>query len=175
MPSAFGHAAFACALGASARARVAVIAAAAACAVAPDLDVVAFRLGVPYASPLGHRGFTHSLAFALVLGASAALALRVFLRDAPRFAPTCALLALAAASHGLLDTLTDGGLGVALLWPVSDARLFAPWRPIAVSPLGVGHFLGGRGVAVLASEFTWIGVPSLILWGAARLVRMPRS
>jgi hypothetical protein len=45
----------------------------AALAMAPDLDVWAFRLGIPYQAPLGHRGFTHSLAFALVAGATAAL------------------------------------------------------------------------------------------------------
>ncbi len=27
----------------------------------PDLDVIAFPLGVPYGHPLGHRGLTHSL------------------------------------------------------------------------------------------------------------------
>jgi inner membrane protein len=177
MPSAFGHALFACALGTSVRARGAAIAAAALCSVAPDLDVLALRFGIPYESPLGHRGFTHSLAFALALGVIAALALRALLRDraCPRFAPSFALLALATASHGVLDALTDGGLGVAFLWPLDDTRHFFAWRPIAVSPLGAAHFLSARGAAVLASELTWIGPPCLMLGVAGRaLARIRR-
>ena len=41
------------------------------------------------------------------------------------------------ASHALLDTLTDGGLGAALLWPFNFTRYFAPWRPIPVAPIGL--------------------------------------
>jgi membrane-bound metal-dependent hydrolase YbcI (DUF457 family) len=33
-------------------------------AMLPDLDVIGFRLGIPYEHMLGHRGFTHSLLFA---------------------------------------------------------------------------------------------------------------
>ena len=50
------------------------------------------------------------------------------------------LAALVLASHGLLDTLTDGGLGIALLWPFDLTRYFAPWNPIPVSPIGLGFF-----------------------------------
>src|SRR4051812_20335961 len=35
-------------------------------ALLPDVDVLAFSLGIPYRSRFGHRGFTHSLAFALL-------------------------------------------------------------------------------------------------------------
>ena len=165
MPSAFGHALFASALAASFRARGAVVAAAILCAVAPDLDVIAFRFGIPYASPFGHRGFTHSLAFAALLGAAATLVLHALpLAARPAFAPTFVLLALATASHGALDALTDGGLGVAFLWPLDDARHFFAWRPIAVSPLGVDRFLGARGMEVLSSELRWLGLPAALLW-----------
>ena len=34
----------------------------------PDADVVGFSLGVRYGDPWGHRGATHSFAFALALG-----------------------------------------------------------------------------------------------------------
>jgi hypothetical protein len=40
------------------------------------------------------------------------------------------------ASHAVLDTMTDGGLGCALLWPFDLTRYFAPWRPIPVAPIG---------------------------------------
>jgi inner membrane protein len=173
MPSAFGHALFGSALGASFRAQGAVVAAAAFCAVVPDLDVLAFRFGIPYEAPLGHRGFTHAFAFAVLLGGAAALALRALLRGAarPPFARTFALLALATASHGLFDAMTDGGLGVAFFWPFDDTRYFFPARPIAVSPLGVGRFLSARGAEILASELLWLGLPALALWIAGRLAR----
>ena len=59
---------------------------------------------------------------------------------------------VAVGSHGLLDALTDGGLGAALLWPSSNARLFAPVRPLPVAPIGAG-MLSSRGLYVVAVEF----------------------
>jgi inner membrane protein len=175
LPSAFGHALFASALGAGFRARDGVIAAAAFCAVAPDFDVLAFRLGIPYEAPLGHRGFSHSLLFALLLGGAATLLLRALLPRAarPPLARTFTLLALASASHGFFDALTDGGLGVAFFSPFDHTRYFLPWRPIAVSPLSVTRFFSASGLAVMKSEALWLGAPSALLWAAAR-VTSPR-
>ncbi len=34
----------------------------------PDFDVVAFKLGIAYGDAFGHRGASHSLAFALMIG-----------------------------------------------------------------------------------------------------------
>ena len=36
-------------------------------AMVPDLDVIGFQLGVSYSDPLGHRGFTHSILFAMLV------------------------------------------------------------------------------------------------------------
>ena len=55
------------------------------------------------------------------------------------------------ATHGLLDAMTDGGLGVALFWPFTHERYFLPWRPIPVAPIGLG-MLSKRGICVLAFE-----------------------
>jgi inner membrane protein len=133
------------------------------CAAAPDLDVLAFALGVPYGHPLGHRGLWHSAPFA----AFAALCVTrlAFPRARPGFSRlrAFAYLFLATASHGLLDAATDGGLGVALLAPFDERRIFWPLRPIAVSPLGVDAFLSARGAAVLASELRWIWLPFALL------------
>ena len=74
------------------------------------------------------------------------------------------------ASHGLLDALTNGGRGIAFFAPFSDHRYFFPWRPIQVSPIGVGFF-SPRGLRVLASESGWIWVPSAIIAVSARLFR----
>lgn len=115
----------------------------AALAMAPDLDVVAFKLHIPYGAAWGHRGAAHSLVLALLAGALVGLV--------ARSRRTWLLATLAAVSHGLLDTLTDGGLGVALLWPLDLHRYFAPWRPIPVAPIGVG-FLSARGLGCALFE-----------------------
>lgn len=140
------------------------VAAAVGVALLPDADVIAFAIGIPYGSPLGHRGFTHSLAFAAITAMLAALWLRP--ARGHRLA-TILLLLVAAVSHPLLDAFTNGGLGVALWWPWSDARWFAPWRPVSVSPIGAGFF-GARGLAVLGSEMLWIWLPLAVIAMAVR-------
>ena len=139
----------------------------AALAMLPDLDVAAFSLGVPYGSPWGHRGATHSLAAAVVVGLLATLALRRALPVPWPLAWAC--LSAAMASHGVLDAFTDGGSGVAFLFPFDEGRYFAPWRPLRVSPIG-RHFFGPWGLATLTSEARWLGVPAvfLLVVGAVR-------
>lgn len=158
MPTVFTHIVVPLAWRAATRRQppdVRTVVAAMGLAVLPDADVIAFAAGVPYASALGHRGFTHSIAFALV---TALLALAWLRPPRSRLPGVGFFLFVAAVSHPLLDALTNGGLGVALLWPWSDARWFAPWRPVAVSPIGA-HFFGPRGVTVLLSEMLWIWLP----------------
>jgi inner membrane protein len=103
----------------------------------PDSDVIGFTLGVSYGDPWGHRGATHSLAAAVVGGVAAGLAAQVTRRPTIR---TAVVATLVLASHGLLDSLTDGGLGAALLWPFDLTRYFAPWQPIPVAPIGLDFF-----------------------------------
>ncbi len=140
-------------------------------AVLPDADVIAFKLGIEYAHVFGHRGASHSLVFALVCGAFVACCARWL-----KVTPIAAFLfiALSAASHPLLDMLTDGGLGVALLWPWSDARHFSPWRVIEVSPFA-NRFFSARGVEVLLSELRWVWVPVLALAGVTAWLRRRRA
>ena len=71
----------------------------------------------------------------------------------------------------MLDALTNGGLGVALAWPWSDARFFAPWQPIKVSPIGIGFF-SARGLDVMRSELTWVWLPAMVVAVAARAIRL---
>src|SRR5437868_1252230 len=85
----------------------------------PDIDVVGFLRGVPYGAPWGHRGATHSLLFAVAGGILVGVAARVSglgARDSKSAVRVTLLATLVLASHGLLDSLTDGGLGAALLW-----------------------------------------------------------
>ncbi|HYV66399.1 MAG TPA: metal-dependent hydrolase, partial [Myxococcales bacterium] len=101
-----------------------------------------------------HRGAAHSIVIALALATVAVLAARLQPRQVG-LGQTDKLLWLLCAgvaiSHGLLDTLTDGGLGIALLWPFSNARYFAPFRPIPVAPIGQGMW-SERGLRVVLTE-----------------------
>ncbi len=146
--------------------RLALLACAAS--VLPDVDALGYWAGVPYDAPLGHRGFTHSLVFAAILAACAT----AFARRLPATRGTAFLVVLlAAASHGVLDALTTGGMGVAFFSPFSNARYFLPWRVIAVSPIGVGRFFSERGIRILRSELLWIWAPCALLAGIGAFVR----
>jgi inner membrane protein len=114
----------------------------------PDADVIGFSLGVQYGDPWGHRGATHSLTLAVAAGLCIGLAARGFDKPVRRSAVFATVV---LASHGILDTLTDGGLGCALFWPFDLTRYFAPWRPIPVAPIGVA-FLSPYGAFVSAIE-----------------------
>jgi inner membrane protein len=117
----------------------------------PDADVLGLAFGVRYGDPWGHRGATHSFAFAIALGVLLGL-VAAGREHAPQVAARTALLAsLVLVSHPLLDSLTDGGRGCALFWPWSDERHFAPWRPIPVAPIGL-RFLSERGMRVALVE-----------------------
>jgi inner membrane protein len=67
-----------------------------------------------------------------------------------------------SASHGLLDALTNGGSGIALLSPITNKRYFFPWTPIEVSPLSIKVFISQRGFTVLISEMIWIWAPCIL-------------
>ena len=141
------------------------------CSVLPDLDVIGFQFGIRYGDFWGHRGFTHSLLFAALLaGAVAVLGFRRGLPGISRFS-LWTYFFLATASHGLLDAMTDGGLGVAFFAPFDNHRYFLPWTPIRVSPIGVGRFFSERGFAVLQSELLWIWLPAGLLAAAAWILR----
>ncbi|HEL3832143.1 TPA: metal-dependent hydrolase [Stenotrophomonas maltophilia] len=212
MPSIITHAAVPLALWCAAdRGRIPprLLAAGVIAAMLPDADVLAFALHIPYADAFGHRGASHSLLFAGVLAALAAV-LALFgncrpwsaqhasgsrrpwsaphspgsrrpwsaVSCQPRLAPTRArptvastvqaavFVFICAASHPLLDAMTSGGLGVALAWPWSEHRFFAPWRPIRVSPFAP-QFFSTRGLATLLSELRWVWLPlagAVVAW-----------
>jgi inner membrane protein len=162
MPTIFSHPALPLAIGLALGSRVIsgrLLVAGVVASIVPDLDGIGLRLGIAYADQFGHRGASHSFAFALVLGLlAAAFAGRL------RSTRTTAFLFIAASavSHGLLDMFTTGGLGVALAWPVSDARLFFPIRVIRVSPLTLQQLLGSRGLVVMLSELLWVWLPAAL-------------
>ena len=125
----------------------------------PDFDVIAFYFGIPYSSQWGHRGFTHSLFFAGTMSILFAylLSSRLDLQRTKIFV----FLFISMASHGLLDMFTDGGLGIAVLWPFDHARYFWPYQVVKVSPIGIGFF-SDWGLRTVVSELFWIWIPSLV-------------
>jgi len=137
----------------------------------PDIDVLAFSLHIPYGSPWGHRGALHSLVAAL---AWALLATTQSARLKASRACVFAVILVSTASHTLLDAMTTGGKGVALLWPFTAGRFFFPFRPILVSPIGRAFF-SSRGLRVLGSEICWVGLPALALCLALVAVRLHRK
>ncbi|MEE8524136.1 MAG: metal-dependent hydrolase [Thermoanaerobaculia bacterium] len=166
MASAFTHfavgAACALPLSASENARrvirpAAVAVAAGLLSVAPDLDVLLMSV-VPYLHFFGHRGFFHSPFFLAGLSMILAAVPFAFLRDFKlgQWLALAAVFGVAAVSHPLLDSMTDGGRGVMLLYPFSEERIFLPWRPIPVSPLGVSRFFSLRGLRILLAELPFI-------------------
>jgi inner membrane protein len=143
--------------------------------VIPDLDVVGFRFGFRYGDFWGHRGFTHSLVFAaLVTGTVMAVGFR---HTAPglRRLPLAAYLLLATASHGVLDAMTNGGLGVAFFSPFDNRRYFLPWRPIRVSPISLGRFFSRQGYLIFKSELLWIWLPAGLFAAMVLLLRRPEA
>ena len=140
------------------------------CSVLPDADVFGYYwLYIPYDSFFGHRGFFHSLFFAAILSF---FIVSIFYRKEAPFSKwwwTFLYFFVLTASHGLLDALTNGGRGIALLSPFSNHRYFLPWTPIEVSPLGIKAFLSQRGLVVLKQEILWIWVPSFLFYPAKLL------
>lgn len=184
MPSIVGHFAVPVALCTARRVPGRLLVAGLAASMLPDADTLGLLAGVAQHGAAGHRGWTHSIVFAFavatMLGAMHARGLRPSRGDAstpgdgragaPRaipFGSAFPFLLACALSHPLLDVLTNGGPGVMLGWPFTDARVFAPWRPIEVSPIGAGFF-SARGLTVVASELLWVVAPAFVLALAAR-------
>lgn len=142
------------------------------CTVIPDADIIMFRFGVPYEHMLGHRGFSHSMVFALLL---ALLVAFTFFREFSTVSEKLKLIFfffLCTVSHAVLDAMTTGGLGVAFFAPFNNIRYFFPWRPIQVSPIGVHNFFSEWGLRVIRSEFIWVGLPCFLFILAAWLLRL---
>lgn len=173
MPTIFSHAIFAILTGKAGLTRAVSYwfwFLTAVCAMIPDADVVSFSLGVNYRDLFGHRGFTHSILFAILFGSFAAFLVHRFLQTGIAFPKLLIFFSLATFSHPLLDMLTDGGLGVALFAPFSNERFFFPWRPIEVSPIGV-RFFSERGLVVILSEIIWVWFPAILLFVSFSAIR----
>ena len=173
MPTIFSHAFSAIALGCSFRQKEnfgKMLTLGAACSMLPDADVISFAFGIPYASLWGHRGITHSFFFAALLSLIIVMS---FYRNSTGRNRNLLLIYffLSTLLHPILDAFTSGGLGVAFFAPFVTERYFFNYRPIKVSPIGVGNFFNERSWAVITSEMVWIWLPSIVLMGGIALRR----
>jgi len=127
-------------------------------AILPDFDVIAFKLGIAYEHPLGHRGFTHSILFAMLW----ALGL-MFIIGKKNKLIWFLVIFLSTISHGIFDAMTSGGEGVGFFIPFNNDRFFFPFREIKVSPIGIQKFFSTWGMQVILSEIKFIVFPCLFI------------
>ncbi|OGF64381.1 MAG: hypothetical protein A2Y62_00790 [Candidatus Fischerbacteria bacterium RBG_13_37_8] len=145
------------------------------CSVIADADVVGFRLGIEYNSFWGHRGFFHSLFFALLFAFICAL---LFFREHVLFSRKwwryMLFFSILGASHSITDAFTSGGYGIALLSPFDTTRYFFPFTPIEVAPISIRKFLSCQGIRVMASEIICIWLPIFIFGFWPRIAKKAR-
>jgi len=146
------------------------------CSVIADADVIGFRLGIIYNSFWGHRGFFHSLFFALLLALICAL---LFFREHKLFSRTwwnyMFFYIILGASHCITDALTNGGYGIALLSPFDTTRYFFPVTPIEVAPVSIRKFFGHAGIRAIGSEIMCIWFPIFIFGFWPRIAKRKQS
>ena len=142
------------------------------CSNIPDADVFGFNIGISYESFFGHRGFFHSIFFALIV---AFLVVLILVREYRLFSEKwwryVLFFFIIGASHGILDAFTDGGLGIALLSPFTSERFFFPWTPIPVSPIGLRPFIHYGGLQVIVWEILFIWFPLVAVIFICRAIR----
>ena len=180
MPTIFTHAAVGLAAARSVypeRTTARLLVSAATLSMLPDADVLPLALGARGDWYETHRGFSHSLLFAL--GAGLVATLLLFPEARARFPPSgwrlWLFLSAVTASHGILDAFTDGGLGIEFLWPFSANRYFFPWTPIRVAPIAITEFFGKWGIRVLKSEAVWVWFPAGAAVAALEVLRRRRK
>lgn len=168
MPSAFTHLFIGEALGKTCTAEkmpVKFWVLAGVCSILPDIDIIGYSFGIKYGSMLGHRGFFHSLAFALLVSI---LVVQIAFRTTPRFTRQwwrlSAFFFAVTAAHGFLDSMTDKGMGVGFFIPFDNTRYHMPWRPIYASPMSIPKFFSHAGIEVLMQEIIWIWLPMIAFY-----------
>lgn len=91
----------------------------------PDLDVLHMVFRLPFRHPWGHRGASHSVCLALLVGGVVAGLLFGMNRFRSRHLPALSLGAyttLMMLSHLLIDAFSQEGIGLMPLWPFSEVR-----------------------------------------------------
>ena len=135
-------------------------------AMLPDSDVLSFVFGISYGSPFGHRGFTHSILFALLW---AVILMQIFGKSHKIL--WFFVIFFSTVSHGILDAMTTGGRGVGFLIPFDNSRFFFPFRFIKVSPIGITNFFSEWGLQVIISEIKYVFLPCFVIFGFRILIK----
>lgn len=130
----------------------------------PDFDGIGYYFGIPYEHFLGHRGFSHSIVFSAII----AILFTYFCVKQKYIEPKQYKFIfinffVIGVSHGILDAMTNGGLGIALFSPFNNARFFLPWQPIIVSAILPQYFFQMNGILVFKREILYLILPSIIL------------
>ena len=111
------------------------------CQWTPDIDTLSYLFPIAEQHPLGHRGLTHSGAFALAL---AFAVMTIFYRASvlSRFQwwKYYSWFFLMTISHGIFDALVNSTLGVAFFWPFDTDRYIFAWRPLMDVPIRFVEF-----------------------------------
>jgi inner membrane protein len=139
-------------------------------AILPDLDILAFKFGISYSHPLGHRGFTHSILFSVLWSV-----LLSYLFGKNRKLIFAIVLFLSTVSHGILDAMTSGGKGIGFFIPFDNSRYFFSFRGIKVSPIGIEQFFSKWGANVILSELKYLGLPCFIILITLFFIRKRKS
>jgi len=114
----------------------------------PDADVLMVAFGTADAGVLGHRGASHSLPVALVIGLLIAYVMQ---RHGWPVVRTAVMASVAVASHAVLDLLGEGGRGLPVLWPFVEMRFQSPVRIFPDAPRWPAT-LWGPGLTNIAVE-----------------------
>jgi inner membrane protein len=139
----------------------------------PDVDAL-YRHWVVHRELFGHRGLTHSLLFAALVGLILAfLFVKLRWHNGQKVWALALIFALATASHGFFDAMTTGGSGVGFFAPFENRRYFFPLRPIPVAPFSAADLFSARGLNLLKWEFTllWTFVIGAVVWQRSNLLR----
>lgn len=127
-------------------------------AILPDADVISFYFGIPYEAPFGHRGFSHSILFAVIWALILAFSFGKTKKQLYFL-----VIFFSTVSHGILDAMTTGGKGIGFFIPFSNERYFFPWQVIKVSPIGIKKFFSEWGLRVILSEIKYVLIPCLLV------------
>lgn len=147
-----------------------------ACSILPDIDVIPMSLGVPYAHMFGHRGFSHSILFVLLVAfIFAYVGFREVKLNNKQWLLLLIYFFFLGLSHILLDALTNGGLGIGFFMPFDSTRYFFSYRPIRASPFSFLRFFNSEGQKILVSELIWVWIPSVIFLVIVKFVGALRN
>ena len=137
---------------------------AAACTIVPDLDAIGWPIGMGDIELLGgHRGFTHSIPFAVLLGAAAAWGIFRGERWKPLRLRLWLCFALATMTHGALDALSTIGEGVRFFSPFRDTRYVSAWQPLHASRAPPEARPVSRIAYIVRDEMQYVILPCVIL------------